>query len=70
MTKTIIELKKADLTLGRDAASVHVLKSMDLSIDEGEAVGYKLLANDFRMADSNRDGRISKREYERWTSMP
>ncbi|HQW76559.1 MAG: hypothetical protein IPH43_10525 [Xanthomonadales bacterium] len=40
------------------------------SIDEGEAVGYKLLANDFRMADSNRDGRISKREYERWTSMP
>ena len=39
MTKTIIELKKADLTLGRDAASVHVLKSMDLSIDEGEAVG-------------------------------
>ena len=40
------------------------------SIDATEAVGYKLLANDFRMADSNQDGRVSKREYERWASMP
>ncbi len=40
------------------------------SIDATEAVGYKLLANDFRMADSNRDGRISKREYAHWMSMP
>jgi len=40
------------------------------SIDETEATGYKLLANDFRMADSNRDGRVSKREYERWAAMP
>ena len=39
MTKSIIELKKADLTLGNAAASVHVLKNIDLSIDEGEAVG-------------------------------
>ncbi|MFK3778903.1 ABC transporter ATP-binding protein [Agrobacterium sp. NPDC089420] len=39
MTKSIIELKKADLTLGNAAASVHVLKSIDLSIGEGEAVG-------------------------------
>ncbi|AXO68313.1 Lipoprotein-releasing system ATP-binding protein LolD [Rhizobium rhizogenes] len=39
MTKSIIELKKADLTLGNAAASVHVLKSIDLSISEGEAVG-------------------------------
>ena len=39
MTKTIIALKKADLTLGRDAASVHVLKNIDLCIDAGEAVG-------------------------------
>jgi len=37
--KTIIELKKADLTLGSAAASVHVLKGIDLTIDEGEAVG-------------------------------
>ncbi|MCY1665644.1 ABC transporter ATP-binding protein [Rhizobium sp. SL86] len=39
MTKTIIELKKADLTLGSAAASVHVLKGIDLRIGEGEAVG-------------------------------
>ncbi|MGP4724649.1 ABC transporter ATP-binding protein [Agrobacterium deltaense] len=39
MTKSIIELKKADLTLGNAAASVHVLKNIDLSIAESEAVG-------------------------------
>lgn len=39
MRKTIIELKGADLTLGSAAASVHVLKGIDLTIDEGEAVG-------------------------------
>lgn len=42
----------------------------DGSIDNAEAAGYKLLANDFRMADSNHDGKVSKREYERWASMP
>jgi len=39
VTKSIIELKKADLTLGNAAASVHVLKSIDLAIGESEAVG-------------------------------
>ncbi len=39
MTKTIITLKKADLTLGNAAASVHVLKSLDLTIAEGQSVG-------------------------------
>ena len=39
MTKSIIDLNKADLTLGNAAASVHVLKSIDLVINEGEAVG-------------------------------
>lgn len=39
MRKTIIELKRADLTLGSAAASVHVLKGIDLTIDSGEAVG-------------------------------
>ena len=39
MTKTIITLRKADLTLGSAAASVHVLRSMDLDVDAGEAVG-------------------------------
>jgi putative ABC transport system ATP-binding protein len=39
VTKSIIELKKADLTLGNAAASVHVLKNIDLTISESEAVG-------------------------------
>lgn len=39
MGETIIDLKKADLTLGQDAASVHVLKQIDLSIAAGESVG-------------------------------
>ncbi|KQW28015.1 ABC transporter ATP-binding protein [Rhizobium sp. Root274] len=39
MRNTIIELKSADLTLGNAAASVHVLRSIDLAINEGEAVG-------------------------------
>ncbi len=39
MRNTIIELKSADLTLGNAAASVHVLRSIDLKINEGEAVG-------------------------------
>lgn len=39
MTETIIELKNADLTLGNAAASVHVLKSMNLKIQKGESVG-------------------------------
>ncbi len=39
MAKSTIELKKADLTLGSAAASVHVLKRIDLTIQEGEAVG-------------------------------
>ncbi|MGF9694886.1 MULTISPECIES: ABC transporter ATP-binding protein [unclassified Rhizobium] len=39
MTKTIIELKQADLTLGSAPAAVHVLKGIDLKIAEGEAVG-------------------------------
>ncbi|MCV9966183.1 ABC transporter ATP-binding protein [Pararhizobium sp. BT-229] len=39
MAKTMIDLKNADLTLGQAAASVHVLKGMDLMIDAGESVG-------------------------------
>ncbi|MBW9114363.1 ABC transporter ATP-binding protein [Rhizobium cauense] len=39
MAKTIIELRRADLTLGSAAASVHVLKGIDLTIGAGESVG-------------------------------
>jgi hypothetical protein len=35
-------------------------------ITAADAEGYDLLANDFIYADGNRDGRISKAEYDRW----
>ncbi len=40
----------------------------DGSIDTSEASAYTLLANDFKYADSNRNGRISKAEYTRWVN--
>lgn len=39
MSKPIIDLKAADLTLGDGASSVHVLKKMDLIVNPGESVG-------------------------------
>jgi hypothetical protein len=36
------------------------------AITPTEASAYPLLANDFQYADSNRDGKISKAEYQRW----
>ncbi|WP_049622114.1 hypothetical protein [Frateuria defendens] len=37
------------------------------SISEEQAATYPPLANDFIHADRNRDGKISKSEYTRWT---
>ncbi|WP_244754380.1 hypothetical protein [Rhodanobacter sp. B2A1Ga4] len=37
-------------------------------ISEEQASAYPLLANDFLYADHNRDGHISKSEYERWVA--
>lgn len=37
------------------------------TISESDAASYPPLANDFIHADRNRDGRISRTEYERWT---
>ncbi|SFN46006.1 hypothetical protein [Dokdonella immobilis] len=39
-------------------------------VDSSEANAYRLLANDFRLADSNRDDKVSRREYERWVALP
>jgi len=39
-------------------------------ITESDAQRYDLLANDFIYADSNRDGRISQAEYQRWANSP
>ena len=38
------------------------------SITMKEAASYPPLANDFGYADSNRDGRITQREYDQWKS--
>jgi hypothetical protein len=38
------------------------------SVTPDMASAYPLLANDFQYADSNRDGRISKSEYQRWVA--
>lgn len=37
------------------------------SISADEADAYPPLANDFIHADGNRDGRISRAEYDRWS---
>lgn len=37
-------------------------------ITEDQASAYPLLANDFIYADHNRNGHISKDEYQRWTA--
>ncbi|MCK9538644.1 hypothetical protein [Dokdonella sp.] len=39
-------------------------------ISVAAAAAYPPLANDFIHADSNRDGRISPREYARWVAQP
>ena len=39
MENPVIELRNVDLSLGRGAARVHILKSISLSIGRGEAVG-------------------------------
>jgi hypothetical protein len=39
----------------------------DGSVDQNEATGYRLLADDFDHADDNHDHRISAAEYARWS---
>lgn len=39
MPQTLIELKDADLTLGTQASSVHVLKKINLQLNAGESAG-------------------------------
>ncbi|HEX7815698.1 EF-hand domain-containing protein [Dyella sp.] len=48
------------------APSFEQLANGGKSISESQASAYPLLANDFKYADTNRDGRISKSEYEAW----
>jgi putative ABC transport system ATP-binding protein len=39
ITKSIVTLRQANLTLGNGASSVHVLKGIDIDINQGESVG-------------------------------
>lgn len=39
IAKSIVTLRQANLTLGNGASSVHVLKGIDIDIDQGESVG-------------------------------
>jgi hypothetical protein len=50
------------------APSFEQLSGGGKSISEDQASAYPLLANDFIYADHNRNGRVSKSEYERWTA--
>ena len=50
------------------APSFEQLSGGGKSISEEQASAYPLLANDFIYADHNRDGRVSKSEYERWAA--
>jgi len=38
------------------------------SISPTQASAFPLLANDFQYADANRDGRVSKAEYQKWVT--
>lgn len=42
----------------------------DGSLDSSEAATYPPLANDFNFADGNRNGSLSRSEYERWVKQP
>jgi hypothetical protein len=49
------------------APSFEQLSGGSKAITADQAVAYPPLANDFINADSNRNGTVSKAEYERWT---
>lgn len=48
------------------APSFEQLSGGGKSISEEQATTYPPLANDFAHADRNRDGKVSKAEYQRW----
>ncbi len=55
---------------GPAPAFAELASSGDGYISSAEASAYPPLANDFMHADGNRDGRISRAEYTRWSSRP
>lgn len=63
---------RSGMPLPQPSAAAPAFESLNVAgsgyIDEDAARAYPLLANDFIHADGNRDGRISKPEYLRWTA--
>lgn len=62
---TVRSLPPPAVTAG-PAPSFEQLSSGSKGITPDQATAYPLLANDFRYADSNHNGRVSKTEYQRW----
>ena len=52
------------------APSFEQLSGGGKSITEDQAAAYPPLANDFINADHNRNGKVSKSEYEHWLKQP
>ena len=66
---TVASVPPAKPTIG-PAPPFEQLSGGSKGITEEQAAAYPPLANDFIHADTNRDGKISKSEYERWTKLP
>ncbi len=67
-TKTIRSGMPAQPAAGPAPAFAILDKQMRGYLDESDAEGYPLLSTDFIKADSNRDGKVSKAEYENWVA--
>ncbi|MCP4514623.1 MAG: hypothetical protein GY824_05255 [Delftia sp.] len=74
-TSTTFNSPKGQVTINSQPAAVPdagpapdfaTLSGGKKSITEAQAAAYPPLANDFEYADSNRNGSISKAEYQRW----
>lgn len=69
-TKTVRSGMPAQADAGPAPAFALLDKRMRGYLDPTDAKGYPLLATDFIKADANRDGKVSKAEYENWAKQP
>lgn len=69
-TKTVRSGMPAQADAGPAPAFALLDKQMRGYLDPTDAKAYPLLATDFIKADANRDGKVSKAEYEKWAKQP
>lgn len=69
-TKTVRSGMPAQVDAGPAPAFADLDKQMRGYLDPTDAKAYPLLATDFIKADANRDGRVSKAEYDTWAKQP